>query len=268
VDAQWHDEFHHAVYGYLTGANRAYLAGFDRLEPIKKAITEGFVHDGGYSAFRGRRFGSSSRDQPGQRFVAFLQNHDQVANTSQGSRLSQLISLDQCKLAMSLLLCSPYLPLLFMGEEFAETAPFDFFTSYGDPPLAQAVTEGRRREMGELASADNFADPQAPDTFARSRITWSLIEGESQHSEMLRLYRELIALRKRWPCLSNGRKDLTRVQVNDQASTLRMDRGDPSGSRAVLICNFSPGPIACDFDPANWELAFSSPLASLYVRAS
>jgi maltooligosyltrehalose trehalohydrolase len=268
LDSQWHDEFHHAVYGYLTGANQAYLAGFDRLEPIQKAITEGFVHDGGYSAFRRRRFGSSSRDQPGQRFVAFLQNHDQVANTSQGSRLSRLISLDQCKLAVSLLLCSPYLPLLFMGEEFAETAPFQFFTSYGDPPLAQAVTEGRRREVEELAMAGDFADPQAPDTFARSRITWSLIDGASQHSEMLRLYRELIALRKRWPCLSNGRKDLTGVQIDERARTLRMDRGDPSGSRAVLICKFSPDRITPDFDPANWELAFSSPLASLYVRST
>ncbi len=267
LDAQWHDEFHHAVYGYLTGANRAYLAGFDRLEPIRKAITEGFVHDGGYSAFRKRRFGSSSRDQPGQRFVAFLQNHDQVANTSQGLRLSRLISLDQCKLAVSLLLCSPYLPLLFMGEEFADTAAFEFFTSFGDPALAQAVTEGRRREVGELAIADNFVDPQAPDTFARSRITWGLID-EREHASMLRFYRDLIALRKRWPCLSNGRKDLTRVQVNEQACTLRMDRTDPAGSQAVVLCNFSEHAADFDFDPANWELAFSSPLASLYVRGS
>jgi maltooligosyltrehalose trehalohydrolase len=127
----------------------------------------------------------------------------------------------------------------------------------------------------ELEHASEFADPQAPDTFERSRITWSLIDGESQHSAMLRLYRELIALRKRWPCLSNGRKDLTRVQVNEQARWLRMDRADPSGSRAVLICSFSPHSISLgsasptadfDFDPANWELAFSSPLASLYVR--
>jgi maltooligosyltrehalose trehalohydrolase len=265
LDAQWHDEFHHAVYGYLTGANRAYLAGFDRLEPIQKAITEGFVHDGAYSAFRRRRFGSSSRDQPGQRFVAFLQNHDQVANTSHGLRLSRLISLDQYKLAVSLLLCSPYLPLLFMGEEFAETSAFEFFTSYGDPALAQAVTEGRRREVGELAIAGDFADPQAPDTFARSRITWSLID-EREHASMLRFYRDLIALRKRWPCLSNGRKDLTRVQVNEQAGTLRMDRTDLAGSQAVMLCNFSEHAADFDFDPANWELTFSSPLASLYVR--
>jgi maltooligosyltrehalose trehalohydrolase len=261
LDAQWHDEFHHALYGYLTGSNRAYLAGFDSLRTIQKAITEGFVHDGGYSAFRGRRFGSSSRDQPGYRFVAFLQNHDQVANTSQGSRLSRLISLEQYKLAVALLLCSPYLPLLFMGEEFAEKAPFLYFTSHGDPGVAQATSEGRRREFEEFALAGDFTDPQALETFERSRIEWSLID-RPEHASMLRFYCELIALRKRWPCLANGRKDLTRVQVNEQARTLRMDRADPAGSRAVLLCNFSPHAADFDFDPSNWELALSSPCMS------
>jgi maltooligosyltrehalose trehalohydrolase len=262
LDAQWHDEFHHAVFGYLTGANRSYLAGFDRLRQIQKAITEGFVHDGSYSAFRGRRFGSSSRDQPGCRFVAFLQNHDQVANTSQGSRLSRLVSLDQCKLAVTLLLCSPCLPLLFMGEEFADTAPFLFFTSYGDPALARAVAEGRFKEFEELARGGDFADPQAVDTFERSRITWSLLD-ESEHAtpdhnSMLRLYRDLIALRKRWPCLGNGRKDLTRVNLDEQARWLRMDRGDPSGCQAALLCNFSPDRAAFDFDEGGWQLALST----------
>jgi maltooligosyltrehalose trehalohydrolase len=279
LDAQWHDEFHHALYGYLTGANRSYLAGFDHLWHVKKAITEGFVHDGDYSAFRGRRFGSSSRDQPGHRFVAFLQNHDQIANTSQGSRLLRLVSLDHCKLAVSLLLCSPCLPLLFMGEEFADTAPFHFFTSYGDPALARAVTEGRCKEFEELARAGDFTDPQALETFERSRITWNLT-GDPEHNSMLRLYRDLIALRKRWPCLSNGRKDLTRVDFDEQARWLRMDRSDPSGCRAVLICNFSPDRANLDFDESNWQLARCTAMepgnahsvpgqsALLYVRGS
>jgi maltooligosyltrehalose trehalohydrolase len=262
LDAQWHDEFHHAVYGYVTGASRAYLTGFDSLRQIQKAITEGFVHDGSYSAFRRRRFGSSSRDQPGHRFVAFLQNHDQIANTSQGSRLSRLVSLDLCKLAASLLLCSPYLPLLFMGEEFADTAPFQFFTSFGDPVLARAVSEGRRKEFEELARAGEFTDPQALETFEHSRITWSLLNqsehADRAHNSMQRLYRDLIALRKRWPCLSNGRKDLTGVEVDEQARWLRMDRGDPAGCQAVLLCNFSLDRAAFDFDEAGWELALST----------
>jgi maltooligosyltrehalose trehalohydrolase len=265
LDAQWLDEFHHALYGYLTGSNRAYLAGFDSLGQIQKAVTEGFVHDGGYSAFRRKRFGNSSRDQPGRRFVVFLQNHDQVANTSQGSRLSQLISLEQYKAAAMLLLCSPYLPLLFMGEEFAEKAPFLFFTSHGDPAVAQATSEGRRMEFEDFAPAGDFADPQAPDTFERSRITWGLVD-EPAHNSIFRLYRELVGLRKRWPCLNNGRKDLTRVQVDEQTRTLRMDRADPAGSRAVLLCGFSPEPANFDFDPAKWDLVCSSAQASLYVQ--
>ncbi len=128
----------------MTGANRAYLAGFGELRHIQKAITEGFVYDGCYSSFRKRHFGSSSRDLPGHRFVAFIQNHDQIANTSQGARLSHLMSLEQYKIAVALLLCSPCLPLLFMGEEFAETNPFLYFTSHGDPG---AVALGKRRPL-------------------------------------------------------------------------------------------------------------------------
>jgi maltooligosyltrehalose trehalohydrolase len=257
LDAQWHDEFHHALYGYVTGQHESYLEGFDRLEPIQKATTEGFVHDGAYSAFRRRRFGSSSRNLPGHRFVVFNQNHDQVANTSRGIRLANLISPGQYGLLAALLMCSPCLPLLFMGEEFGETAPFQYFTSFSDPQLAAAVTEGRRREFEDLMHPDNFADPQAERTLEQARIEWSLLE-QTEHRSMLQLYCELIALRKRWPCLSNGRKDLTGVSFDENSQWLRMDRADPAGSRAVLLCNFSPDPIAFDFDTTCWQLALST----------
>ena len=257
LDAQWLDDFHHTVYSYLTGMNRSYMAGFDRLWHMKKAITEGFVYDGIYAPFRGRRFGSSSRDQPGQRFVACIQNHDQIANTSHGVRLSQLVSIGQAKLAASLLVCSPYLPLLFMGEEFAEIAPFQFFTSYGDPELAKAVTEGRKMEVGDLADGGEFADPQAEETFARSKITWGLVD-TPKHSSMLQFYRDVIALRKRWPCLGNGRKDLTRVEFDEQARWLRMDRADPSGCQAALLCNFSPERVAFNLDEPGWQLVLAT----------
>jgi len=238
LDAQWHDEFHHSIISTLTGANRGYLGGFGRLADIQKAITDGFVYDGIYSAYRQRRFGSSSKHEPGERFVAFIQNHDQVANTAQGFRLSELVSIEQSKLAAMLLVCSPFLPLLFMGEEFAEAAPFLYFTSHGDRALARAVSEGRRKEFAEFAGAGEFADPQAVETFARSRINWTLpVSG--RHSEVLRFYRELIALRKRYPCLNNCRKDLTHVVADEDARLLRMERSDPSGSKALLVCNFS-----------------------------
>jgi maltooligosyltrehalose trehalohydrolase len=236
LDAQWHDEFHHALVSFLTKANRGFLASFGGLAEIQKVLTEGFVYDGIFSPYRRRRFGTSSKDLAGSKFVVFIQNHDQVANTSQGIRLSELVSAGQLKLAVTLLLCSPYLPLLFMGEEFAETAPFLYFTSFPDVALAKAVTEGRRREYAEFATTDNFFDPQALATFEKSKITWSLL-GEARHHSILSLYRELIALRKQWPCLSNCRKDLTRVEIDGEV--LKMERGDPGGSSALLVCNFS-----------------------------
>jgi maltooligosyltrehalose trehalohydrolase len=254
LDAQWLDDFHHSVHTYLTGAHRAYLAGFGELRHIQKAITDGFVYDGCYSSFRKRHFGSSSRALPGHRFIAFIQNHDQIANTSQGARLSQLVPLDQYKIAVALLLCTPYLPLLFMGEEFAAVNPFLYFTSHGDPGLARAVSEGRRNEYAELMVSGEFIDPQGLEAFERSKISWNLVADE-RHAQILDLYRELIGLRKRWPCLHNGRKDLTRVEINPHAKWLRMHRADPSGSQATLLCNFSDNRMEPDLDPTTLALS-------------
>ncbi len=272
LDAQWHDEFHHAVVSFLTGADRGFLAGFGRLQDVRKAIVEGFVYDGIYSSHRRRRFGSSSTDQPGERFVAFIQNHDQVANTCQGSRLSELVLLEAYKVAVALLLCSPYLPLLFMGEEFADRSPFLYFTSHSDPELARAVSEGRRREFADFATVGEFHDPQSPDTFEKSKIDWSWVQQES-HAGVLRLYRELISLRKRTPCLANCRKDLVRVEVNEEACWLKLERSDPGGSSALLVCNFSCERL--EFRPAEgWMLALQTssmvrgPRADLYLKFS
>ncbi len=169
--------------------------------------------------------------------MAFVQNHDQIANTSQGARLSHLVPMEQYRMAVALLICSPYLPLLFMGEEFAETTPFLYFTSHGDPGLARAVSEGRWNEFREFSEPSDFADPQTAETFERSRISWKLLD-EPEHRAVLSLYCELLHLRKRWPCLNNGRKDLTRVAIDEQARWLRMERSDPDGSRAVLLAIF------------------------------
>jgi maltooligosyltrehalose trehalohydrolase len=255
LDAQWHDEFHHSVVTYMTGTQRGYLGQFGRLQDIQKSIREGFVYDGRYSAYRGRRFGSSARNEAGYKFVAFIQNHDQVANTARGRRLSELVSLEQYKLAVALLLCSPYLPLLFMGEEFAETSPFFYFTSHTDPILARAVTEGRRLEYKDFALLSEFPDPESPETFRKSKINWALA-GEPRHAAVLRLYRHLLALRKRWRCLGNGRKDLTGVDIDEQAQWLTLDRRDPDGSRALLLCNFGPENITLPIDTreSDWQM--------------
>ena len=146
LDAQWNDDFHHSLHTLLTGARNGYFADFGRTEDLRKAITDGFVYDGRRSIYRQRRHGASSASNPGQQFVVFNQNHDQIANADAGRRFSELLTLEQQKLAAAILICAPELPMLFMGEEFGASSPFNYFTSFTDPALANAVSEGRRRE--------------------------------------------------------------------------------------------------------------------------
>ncbi len=256
LDAQWHDDFHHALYTLLTGEQQGFLMDFGKLADLAKSIREGFVFDGKYSRYRQRRYGSSSKNRPGEQFVGFIQNHDQVANTSRGQRLSTLVSPEQPKLAAVLTLCSPFLPLLFMGEEYAETAPFLFFTSFEDPHLINAVREGRKKELGAHYSENDFADPQAQSTFECCKLDWSKPE-RSPHTEISRLHRDLISLRKQNPCLGNCRKDLTEIQFDETSKVFVMKRADPSGSAALLVCNFSAAAqtIPVSHTPPNFRLA-------------
>ncbi|PYY12506.1 MAG: hypothetical protein DMG61_16320, partial [Acidobacteria bacterium] len=205
------------------------------------SIGEGFVFDWRYSRYRRRRYGSSSKNRPGEQFGGFIQNHDQVANTSRGKRLSSLVAFRQQKLAAVLTLCCPFLPLLFMGEEYGETAPFLFFTSFEDPQLVDAVREGRKQELGAHYSESDFVDPQAPATFDQCKLEWSKLS-ISPHAEVLRLYRDLISLRKQHASLGNCRKDLTKIQFDEHVKTLVIERADSSGTGALVVCNFSPKP--------------------------
>jgi maltooligosyltrehalose trehalohydrolase len=256
LDAQWHDDFHHALYALLTGEEEGFLIDFGTLADLAKSIREGFVMDAKYSRYRQRRYGSSSKNRPGEQFVGFIQNHDQIANTSRGRRLSTLVSPQQQKLAAVLTLCSSFLPLLFMGEEYGETAPFLFFTSFEDSSLATAVREGRKRELGAHYYESEFADPQAQSTFDRCVLDWSKPES-SPHAPILRLYRDLIILRKQHPSLSNCRKDLTAIDFDERSKSFVVKRTDPSGSTALLVCNFSENaqPIPLPSSPQPWRLA-------------
>jgi maltooligosyltrehalose trehalohydrolase len=257
LDAQWHDDFHHALYALLTGEQEGFLMDFGSLSDLAKSIRVGFVHDWKYSRYRRRHYGSSSKDRPGEQFVAFIQNHDQVANTSRGKRLSSLVSPAQQKLAAVLTLCSPFLPLVFMGEEYGETAPFLFFTSFEDPNLAAAVREGRKKELGKHYSESDFADPQAQSTLERCKLDWSK-PVTSPHAEILCLYRDLMSLRKQHPSLGNCRKDLVEIRFDEKSKCFVMKRTDPSDTAVLLVCNFSRNaqsiPIAAE--PKGWHLAF------------
>jgi maltooligosyltrehalose trehalohydrolase len=263
LDAQWSDDFHHSLHPLITGAERGYFADFGQMSDLAKAIQEGFVYDGRRSIFRSKRHGTSSIDRPGEQFVICIQNHDQIANAYWGDRLGTLLSVEQQKLVAALLLCAPNLPLIFMGQEWGETAPFQFFTSHTDPGLAKAVYEGRKKEYSSFVKEEgstgvgDFADPQAPGTFERSKLTWSQTN-ESPHSEILRFYRDMIALRKEHSGLSNCDKGLTSVEYDDEARWISVQRGDRSGSRALLVCNLASEErkITPSFVMnANWDLA-------------
>jgi maltooligosyltrehalose trehalohydrolase len=204
IDAQWNDDFHHALYALLTGERHDYFADFGTLDHLKKAIDVGFVYDGRYSKFRRRRHGNSSARLPKDRLVAFIQNHDQVGNASIGRRLTG----ERLKLGTQVLMYAPNLPLLFMGQEYGETAPFHYFTSHSDAALAEAVRRGR---------GPNYPDPQDPATFERSKLTWRVDD------EMLRFTRELIALRKTFSNETRVRIEPPRLIVERDGRVLTAD---------------------------------------------
>jgi maltooligosyltrehalose trehalohydrolase len=263
LDAQWSDDFHHALIAALTGNRRSYFGDFGRMGQLGKAITEGFVYDGQYAPHRRRRHGSSSAGEPGFRLVTCIQNHDQVANAWQGRRLTEVAGPARHRLAATVLIAAPSLPLLFAGEEMAEAAPFDYFTSHGDEELARAVREGRHAEylhlLEEGADAGVWADPQDPETFRRCKLRWESL-GRAPHAEMLAYYRALLALRRRLPALHNGRKDLTRVWLDEEARALVVERRDPGGGRAACCANLGAAParLALPAPAGSWRLELSS----------
>ncbi|HEV2704469.1 MAG TPA: malto-oligosyltrehalose trehalohydrolase [Pyrinomonadaceae bacterium] len=246
LDSQWSDDFHHSLHALLTRTERGYFMDFGRVADLAKAIQEGFVYDGRRSSYRRRRHGNSSAARPGQQFVVCIQNHDQIANGYWGDRLSMLVSLEAEKAAAALLMTTPNVPMLFMGQEWGERAPFLYFTSHTDAALAESVRQGRREEYasfvkdeGETQSAlGGFADPQAEATFEQSKLVWSRLS-ESPHREMHAFYRDLLALRHRSTALANCDKERTRVEFDEGQQWITVERGDADGSRALLVCNLS-----------------------------
>ncbi len=195
LDAQWNDDFHHALHALLTSERSGYYEDFGRVEDLATAYREGYVYSGRYSKYRRRRHGNSSRHLEARQFVVFAQNHDQVGNRLLGDRLSQLVSFDALKLAAATVLLSPFVPLLFMGEEYGERAPFLYFTSHSDPALIEAVRKGRREEFAAFRWQGEIPDPQDESTFLRSHLHWELRE-EAAHHHLLEFHKESIRLRK------------------------------------------------------------------------
>jgi len=233
--AQWTDDFHHSLHALLTREKHGYYESFGSIENLARAYTSGFVYSGQHSAYRQRRYGNSSLDVPARRFVVFAQNHDQVGNRARGDRLSTIVSFERLKLATGAVLLSPFIPLFFMGEEYGETAPFQYFVSHTDQPLIEAVRKGRREEFSRFAWDQDIPDPQSLETFDRSRLNWSLRD-TGKHQTLWGFHRELLSLRRSIAALSNLSKDCTKVSTCGDAC-LVLRRVHASGC-VVAVFNF------------------------------
>jgi maltooligosyltrehalose trehalohydrolase len=257
LDGQWCDDFHHSVHTLLTGETVGYYQDFGQLEQLAKSYRESYVFSGQYSRYRARRYGNSAAGRSGSQFVVCIQNHDQIGNRMLGERLSQLTSFEGLKLAAAALLLAPMLPLLFMGEEYGEVAPFLYFVSHGDPDLVEAVRQGRRREFSAFAWQGEPPDPQAEETFLRSKLNWELKKA-GHHQVLWKWYQTLIRLRKTQPALQHLERDGVEVELFSGAG-LALHRRHGSQSLLALF-NFSPDqPVTYTQWPSGtWEKLLDS----------
>ncbi len=259
MDAEWNDDFHHALHVVLTGEEGGYYLDFQRegIGDLATALQQGYVYTGQYSQYRKRAHGSWSGDIPAQRFVVCAQNHDQVGNRMMGERLTELVSFDALKLAAATVLLSPYIPLLFMGEEYGETAPFLYFVSHSDAGLIEAVRRGRQQEFAAFRWKGEVPDPQAVETFRRSGLDHTL-KSESRHAVLCRLYGELIRCRERlWGEGAND-PDSRRVTPLPDAHAVVMEARGTAPALVVLHYGSQEAEIDLAQWPGQWRKVLDS----------
>jgi len=258
LNAQWNDDFHHCLHTLLTGERNGYYQDFGDFKQLVKALREGFVYSGQYSSYRKRQHGSSSKHLPPSKFVIFFQNHDQVGNRMKGDRLSTLVPFEALKLAAGIVLLSPNIPLLFMGEEYGEETPFQYFVSHSDQALIEAVRKGRNEEFAAFQWSAETPDPQDEVTFLRSKINLDL-RHEGKNQILFQFYEALIKLRKElYLCSSLDEKGL-RIEGfgREKAILIRWEYGQ---DRVIGLFNFNAKPIKIDIaiEKGDWEKIFSS----------
>lgn len=241
IDAQWADDFHHSVHALLTGERSGYYQDFGSVNHLGKALATGFVYTWNYSAFRKRYHGSDTCCVPADSLVVCIQNHDQIGNRFFGERLSSLVSFEALKLAAGVLLTSPYLPLLFMGDEFAETAPFLYFVSHGDKELIEAVRKGRKEEFAAFQREGEPPDPESEETFLRSKITWDN-RNRGASNRLLLFYRSCISLRKTSPALKNLNNQQCKVIASDNQAFMVCHRWCTE-EHLFIVMNFGAKPF-------------------------
>jgi maltooligosyltrehalose trehalohydrolase len=258
LDAHWTDDFHHVLHVLLTGEQDGYYVDYGGLAQIEKVLAHGYAYTGEYSRFRRRRHGTPTTDLSGRRFVIATQNHDQVGNRMLGERLSSLVDHESLKLAAGLMLLSPYLPLVFMGEEYGESAPFLYFVSHSDPALVDAVRRGRREEFSTFVSRGEAPDPQDEHTFLRSRLDHDLAQS-SRNASLRAYYRELLHLRRSHVALRGHSLRRQTLQRSDARETLLLRRWRGG---AELVVHFHLGKaereVTLELPPGRWRKRLDS----------
>jgi maltooligosyltrehalose trehalohydrolase len=247
LDAHWADDFHHAVHRFFTGETDGYYADFQGLEDVAIALREGYVYQGQYSPHRGRRHGRPPRGVAADQIVVCAQNHDQIGNRAQGERLSMMLGVPQLKAIAALTVLSPFVPLLFQGEEWGAQTPFLYFTDHENAELGRLVAEGRSKEFSSFRWQGAVPNPQEIETFARSKLNWSELS-EAPHAEIYEWYRQLIHLR-------HGKRGRSKAAVNvdAKAGSLRLVHDD-----VLCVFNFSAKPRRLRMPHGEWDLALSS----------
>ena len=248
LTAQWSDDFHHALHVALTGETTGYYSDFEHLDALAKVLTRGFFHDGTYSSFRERNHGHPIDvvNMPAWRLVVAGQNHDQIGNRAIGDRLGATLSVDQLAIAAVLTLTGPFTPMLFMGEEWGATTPWQFFTSHPEPELGAATAEGRIREFEKMGwDPAVVPDPQDTETFRRSKLDWNEVT-EGDHPRLLELYRSLAQLRRDRPDLTDPRMTRISTEFDDDAKWFALHRTAPAGGTSIVV-NFADFPVALPY---------------------
>jgi maltooligosyltrehalose trehalohydrolase len=234
LDAQWNEDFHHALHALLTGEDSGYYNDFGEIADLAKVLTRGFVYDGCYSHYRKRIHGRSAAGLSGHQFVGFLQNHDQVGNRAIGERTGHLLTEGQLKIGAALVITSPFIPMLFQGEEWAASSPFMYFANHQEQELAESVRNGRRKEFTSFGwDPERIPDPQKESTYFNSKLKWSEA-AQRQHHNIFNWYQSLIKLRRRLPALTDARLEETSVVFDEKTRWLIMRRGS-----VLVICNFA-----------------------------
>lgn len=258
MDSQWSDEFHHALRVTAGEPKFGYYTDFESITHLAKAYKDGYVYDGQYSAERHKTFGKKAEKNPGRQFVVFSQNHDQVGNRKGGERTSQLFSYDMLKLLAGAVMVSPFLPLLFMGEEWGESSPFFYFVSHTEPELIEAVRKGRQEEFASFQSEVEVPDPESNETFEKTKLHWNLID-EKAHQQLLRYYQTLIALRKQIPALRRLDRQQLTVYPRQEQQTLVLHRWH-NDQQVICLMNFSKEPrsVTMPGTDTGWQQVLNS----------